>query len=159
MRCISLWQPWATAVALKLKNIETRHWSTPYRGRLAIHAALRWGPDERAFANAAPQLPEVLPRGCIVATATLVDVRRTEDLLDGLGAMEAIYGNFGPGRYGWLLEDIVALAEPTPWKGKQGFFNVPNELLPEVARRGLNAPPHLAPAPDLFRPWGAFEGA
>ena len=41
MRAISLWQPWASVVALGSKRIETRHWSTGHRGPLAIHAAKR----------------------------------------------------------------------------------------------------------------------
>lgn len=36
---LSLWQPWASLIALKVKTIETRGWSTNYRGTLAIHAA------------------------------------------------------------------------------------------------------------------------
>ena len=36
---ISLWEPWAAAIKLKLKCIETRGWSTKYRGPIAIHAA------------------------------------------------------------------------------------------------------------------------
>jgi hypothetical protein len=41
MNAISLWQPWATAIALGSKRIETRPWATAYRGPLAIHAAKR----------------------------------------------------------------------------------------------------------------------
>jgi len=101
MRAISLWQPWASAVALGSKKIETRHWSTGYRGPLAIHAAKRkvarefsdfendgawigvffdilWGGPDR--------LRDVLPFGAIVGTVDLVDCRPTEsiapDLLD-----------------------------------------------------------------------------
>lgn len=39
MRCISLWQPWASLVVFGYKIVETRHWSTDYTGYLAIHAA------------------------------------------------------------------------------------------------------------------------
>ncbi len=39
MKAISLLQPWATLVAIGAKHIETRSWSTPYRGPLAIHAS------------------------------------------------------------------------------------------------------------------------
>lgn len=39
MKAISLWQPWASLIAHGVKTIETRSWSTPYRGPLAIHAA------------------------------------------------------------------------------------------------------------------------
>lgn len=41
MRIISLWQPWASAISLGLKQFETRSWSTNYSGLLAIHAAKR----------------------------------------------------------------------------------------------------------------------
>jgi hypothetical protein len=39
MKCISLWQPFASAVALGIKKIETRSWMTYYSGPIAIHAA------------------------------------------------------------------------------------------------------------------------
>lgn len=39
MRVLTLTQPWATLVAIGAKKIETRSWSTAYRGPLAIHAA------------------------------------------------------------------------------------------------------------------------
>jgi hypothetical protein len=38
---ITLWQPWASLIALDLKRYETRSWATNYRGKLAIHAAKR----------------------------------------------------------------------------------------------------------------------
>lgn len=38
-RCISLWQPWATLIAIGEKKIETRSWNPYYRGWMAIHAA------------------------------------------------------------------------------------------------------------------------
>jgi hypothetical protein len=41
IKCISLWQPHASLVAFGEKPFETRHWSTRYRGLLAIHAAKR----------------------------------------------------------------------------------------------------------------------
>lgn len=45
MKVLTLHQPWASLVALRVKTIETRSWSTSYRGPLAIHAARR-KPDE-----------------------------------------------------------------------------------------------------------------
>lgn len=41
MKALTLWQPWASLIALGVKTIETRGWSTNYRGPLAIHAAKR----------------------------------------------------------------------------------------------------------------------
>ena len=39
MKLISLWEPWATLMALGAKKVETRSWDTNYRGLLAIHAS------------------------------------------------------------------------------------------------------------------------
>lgn len=42
MKVISLLQPWATLAVIGQKKIETRSWSTKYRGPLLIHASKRW---------------------------------------------------------------------------------------------------------------------
>lgn len=41
MKAITLWQPWASLIAVGAKTIETRGRQTHYRGPLAIHAATR----------------------------------------------------------------------------------------------------------------------
>lgn len=41
MKALTLHQPWATLVALVVKTVETRSWSTRYRGPLLIHAGQR----------------------------------------------------------------------------------------------------------------------
>lgn len=51
MKLISLWEPWASLMAIGAKKIETRSWATSYRGWLAIHAAKRWTAAERDFAS------------------------------------------------------------------------------------------------------------
>ena len=43
MKALTLYEPYATLVALNLKKIETRGWRTNYRGPLAIHAAIGAG--------------------------------------------------------------------------------------------------------------------
>jgi len=166
MRAISLWQPWATAIAIGSKRIETRHWATDYTGPIAIHAAKRLNKDELihfgccwnwcgALAGIGwqmglrKQLWELLPFGAIVATATLVDCKPTGSftqaelyaprLPDGatstsLQWTERQMGNFELGRYGWVLENVVPTRWPIPFKGRQGFFNVPDDLFPLPAR-------------------------
>ena len=143
MRCISLWQPWASAVALGLKRIETRHWSTNYTGKLAIHAAKRWTGDERDTAAMFAGLYDLRlaapPLGAIVATARLVRCDRSEDILRrGIGKMEEALGNYGPGRFGWILDDITMLAEPVPFRGMQGLFDVPDDLIAQASKGGLS---------------------
>ena len=137
MKALSLWQPWASAITLGLKRIETRGWPTGHRGLLAIHAAKRWTLEERedaaAFARAfgRPELASP-PLGALIGTARLVDVRRTEDLVGGLSGMEEQLGNYAAGRSGWLLEDVRAFREPVPYRGMQGLFEVPREVLAQA---------------------------
>lgn len=45
MKALTLWQPWATLVAIGAKRIETRSWQTAHRGPLAIHAAKELPPE------------------------------------------------------------------------------------------------------------------
>ncbi|HEV7658816.1 MAG TPA: ASCH domain-containing protein [Allosphingosinicella sp.] len=152
MKAISLWQPWASAMALGLKRIETRHWSTKYRGLMAIHAAKRWTADERDFhaiEHEAGRMPAELPLGAVVATARLYDVKRTEQLVDRISDDEHCWGNYAPERYGWIFEDIVALPVPILFRGAQGLFDVPDavlrgEALPEPADAPLKPPPPAA---------------
>ena len=134
MKAISLWQPWATAIAVGNKHVETRHWATSYTGPLAIHAAKRWEKSAREFASverAIGRLPARLPLGAIVATAILIGCRRTEDVEPQLSPVERIYGDYTAGRFAWFLADIVALDEPIPFRGAQGFFYVPDALFGE----------------------------
>jgi hypothetical protein len=151
MKCISLWQPWASAIALGYKRIETRDWSTNVRGRIAIHAAKRWTSAERLFLDkqrALGRFPQTatLPLGAVVCTALLIDVRSTSSLIAaGISPMEGEFGNYLPGRYGWLLQDVRPLLAPIPFLGAQGFFDVPDDLFTSDQRR---APP--AAQADLF---------
>jgi hypothetical protein len=39
-----------------------------------------------------------------------------------------------PDYFCWLVRNPIALAEPIPWKGQLGLFDVPDSLFPEVAR-------------------------
>ena len=148
MKALSLWQPWASAILLGHKRIETRHWSTRYRGPLLIHAAKKWDRDLRETAEIGG-LPADLPLGALICTAMLVDIRPTEQLA-GISADERWWGNYGPGRFGWLLEDVEPLPAPIPYKGLQGLFDVPNDALAcriEPARMVVLLPPPTLPPP------------
>lgn len=71
-------------------------------------------------------------RGCVVATATLEKCSRVPEwlsadiqrLLDerGYPANEMEFGDFSPGRYGWVLTDVRPLAVPVPARGQQGIW-------------------------------------
>lgn len=128
MKAASLWQPWASAMALGLKGNETRHWWTSYRGPLAIHAAKKWTKELRDFAEEMGLSGEI-PLGAFVAIGDLVDVVRTESIREKLTELERSWGDYSDERYCWIFENVRALAAPIPFKGMQGLFEVPDELL------------------------------
>jgi len=133
-RILTLWQPWAGLMAAGLKTIETRSWSTKFRGPIAIHAAKR-AVDLRtvaAFGDLVDRIDTGLWQQChatkasfralgaIVAVGNLVDVVPTTSLID-LSDLEAGLGDYSRGRFGWVFEDIVALPEPISFRGGQGL--------------------------------------
>jgi hypothetical protein len=133
MRCISLWQPWASLVATNWKHYETRSWSTPYRGPLAIHAAKRtedleyWfnKPEFRRYLVASGiSWHGDLPLGAVVGVVNLVDVVRAEHIRHKLAITERTFGDFSDGRYAWKLEWVCRFTKPLPARGSQGIFSV-----------------------------------
>lgn len=163
MKAISLWQPWASAIALGSKRIETRSWSTGYRGPIAIHAASRCVHRDMAelykhdhwkaalstalwpFNDVLAQPWRKLPFGKIVATAHLEDVKPVEDiepfvLREALTSFhhraywtEWMMGDYSPGRFGWILTNVKPLGTPIPFRGRQQLFDVTDELLEGAA--------------------------
>jgi hypothetical protein len=120
MKVLSYTQPYATAVAIGLKKIETRGWKTSHRGWIGIHAAKGFPPWARQFAqteHSLGRMPAQLPLGAIIGFSRLVDIRRTEDLYLKISALERIYGDYGIGRFGWIMENAIKLEHPVPAKG------------------------------------------
>lgn len=63
---------------------------------------------------------------------------RFEDGSDGhewlvISQDEWEFGNYGPGRFAILCENPVAFAKPIPYRGSQGLFEVPDELIRSAA--------------------------
>jgi len=149
MPAITLWQPWATLVAMGLKTIETRSWLPPHEllgQRIAIHAAARpvrqcmvgcGAPFVRSVAEALRvdviDLDD-LPRGAVLCTATLADAGTVAGVGDRVevGAcgsrrftrLEAIdpWGDFRAGRCLWFLEEVSPLTPPRSARGAQGIW-------------------------------------
>jgi hypothetical protein len=158
MKALSLWQPWASAMFFGWKRIETRGWSTDYRGPLAIHASKRWTADERetwaamARAEGFDAAGYEVPLGAVICTVCLVDVRPTDELRPTISAQEERWGNYGTfdqetkrRRFGFLTTGLQRLPQPVPFTGKQGFFDVPDTLL-EI--------PQAPPPPPRGKPDG-----
>jgi hypothetical protein len=146
VKALSLWQPHAQAIGLKLKPYETRGWKTDYRGPLAIHAAKKlfnykdylldyYQEVGRRFKQIDFPL-YALDYGKVLCVVDLVDCVPTGKLRGRIGDCE-FWGDFrdkgddGKDRYAFKLENvrlIPALKRPAV-TGRQGFFNVPDELI------------------------------
>lgn len=148
MRCLSLWQPWASLCVIGAKRFETRHWSTLYRGPLLIHAAKKFTNDLRqtclnepfrAALKATDATLGDIPRGGVIGVVDLVAIWRTHDgpyLFNGverrdIGAEEYAFGNYAEGRYAWELKNPRRFTTAIPYRGLQQLFNVPDELVAE----------------------------
>ena len=132
LKALSLLQPWATLVVTGAKQIETRSWSTAYRGILMIHAGKKKsGAAIAAMPLFSLHIPDfyALPFGAIIGEVMLTDVVRMTDLvlppeaIDRLTLEERAFGDYSAGRYAWLLQDAVLYDEPIPAKGTLGLWN------------------------------------
>jgi hypothetical protein len=153
LRAISSWQPWASLIVAGVKLYETRHWEVRWRGPIAIHAPKHWDLEQREItaefwtewrvALRAARMPLTPPRGVIVGTAELTDcqvIGEAEDergsyvtlndrRADLVSARELDFGNWSPGRFAWRLQRPVMFKTPIPFRGAQGFFDVPDQLI------------------------------
>lgn len=141
MKCISLYQPWATLLATGSKTFETRSWPTTHRGEMAIHAGKRWTPrmarqcQDEPFASLlwreGFELGDMpfLPFGAVIAVGLLVSCRPTEELLREIGSQERAFGDFSHGRWAWEYRKMIPLEHPISFRGMQGLFKVPDALM------------------------------
>lgn len=149
MKTLSLWQPWASLIAIGAKQIETRDWSTGYRGALAIHAAKYLIPEFGEICNSEPFVTalrvagytemECFEFGKVVAIVDLAQVATTEEILEpgvefpgdfldaSRRAGELDFGNYGPKRFGFLLKNLRRFPEAIPAVGHQKLWDWPVE--------------------------------
>jgi hypothetical protein len=136
MRALTLTQPWATEIALGHKRIETRSWRTNYRGPVLIHAARGFPLAARRFAEAergVGRLPERLPLSAIVARARIRDVMPTGEARYIASALEVHLGDYSPGRFAWILEDVAPL-EPVFCRGALGLWTPAPEVIAALVK-------------------------
>lgn len=128
MKVLSLTEPYATLIRLGKKKIETRSFKTNYRGELYIHASSTKIPKEWKNNKELMNLVKdsVLNFGYIILKCKLVDcVYMDEEFLDKIkkDKLEYLVGDYKPGRYAWILDDIQVLDRPIFAKGKLGIWN------------------------------------
>jgi hypothetical protein len=150
-KVLSLDQPWATLVAIGAKKVETRSWETLYRGELLIHATRNYPVSRRGLrfdepfygvlwrAGIKPDMP--LPLGAILASVDLADcwliqqgaVPNIPELVTSTGFVpvfepERSFGNYAPGRFGWVFSNTRKLPTPIPARGCQKLWTWEGQL-------------------------------
>lgn len=127
MLALTLWRPWAWAVAHARKDIENRRWSPVLATgtELAIHAGKRWDLDGAAWIEdtldlAVPREPDD-PTGIVAVAIYRGAVRRSSSA-------------WFVGPVGWLLSDVRPLETPVPCRGAQGIWKLPRDVEEAVMR-------------------------
>lgn len=138
MYAISLRQPWASLIALRIKTIDTKAWSPPRSEvgrRIGIHAS------RTVITNRNQMDPETwdtmvkiygiewsreLPKGAMVATALLKSAHRVLGIKEGRAHLAGTnrtvstdpHGDYSPGRWLWILEDVMPINPPVETSGR-----------------------------------------
>lgn len=121
---LSLIEPWATLLAIGArrggKGVETRDWSTSFRGPFAIHASKKvdW---------------ETCREEPIIGHAELLHCEKTEDLAPHQSANELAFGDFYPGRFGLVCDYATFLPKAIPARGMLNFWRLTAEQEAEIA--------------------------
>ena len=105
MKAISLHQPWASMIARGIKDIETRTWSTEYRGELLICSTKK------------PYIPNY-PLGMALCIVQLVHCRPMA-LVDQERACCPMRKEL----WSWFFTHRRTI-DPFPVIGRQGFYEV-----------------------------------
>lgn len=130
MKAITVCQPFAQLIVIGVKKIETRAWTTGYRGRLAIHSANNVWKPYREIANAndiACTLEQAgfhswaeLPRGYVVGEVDLHAIIPAEHA--DPDELQRRLGHFSFERYAWMLADPLCYERPIRARGAPGLW-------------------------------------
>lgn len=135
MKAISLWQPWASAMAIGVKTIETRGWNTNYRGDIVICSAKRKPRREECFDEYGYQCALTEPLGFALCVVEIIDCVKSEAIRDSLSDPELKNGDYSNGRFAWITSNLRQLKTPISIIGRQGIFNVGLDIEAEIQKQ------------------------
>ena len=162
MKAISLLQPYAELIIIGAKKIETRSRNTSMRGPVLIHASLGkyynadnmkiscrelcYNQPFKKFIGGGKGY-DALTFGAIVGMVTVVNTiafddtpYKSEGAKVGTSGLEWIFteeeldfGDYSPGRYGYLLTNHIKFKTPISAKGKQMIpWQLDERLIPQI---------------------------
>lgn len=154
MKALTIRQPWAWAIINGGKDVEnrTRNIAGAYRGPVAIHAGRGWSDLGAADRNVLGAMCAADPHSAPLVEA-LGQVERVDDAFEYgavIGVVDLVDVHAGwteptpcnpwaqryDGRCGLnhlVLTNPRALPRPIPWRGQLGLWNLPDDVLGEMA--------------------------
>lgn len=152
MKALTFWEPWASLVRWDVKSIETRSWSTRYRGTVAVHAAKR--DDLGGLGLRSPEFKAMERALCEAGMRCRC------------GHAAAEHGSFGCGfadgacpcyvlRFDWPLGMVIATAELVDVVPTEQVQFIPDGGIGGGVPWGLGD--GCAVAIESQRPWGDFR--
>lgn len=130
MKVLSIREPYATLIANKTKYIETRSWKTKYRGDIIIHSCKGVYPIKEKIQHLVDK--KNLKYGYMLCIATIVDCVYIDEKYAKKIKSENIdnylCGDYTPGRYAWILDNIRIIKEPIEISGKLGLWNYETKI-------------------------------
>jgi hypothetical protein len=141
MRCLTVKQPWATLLVRGATRYLVSSWRTFYRGRLAIHASIKF-PRSHVELCCDPDMSHILRRHgydfvCQLPLQAAVGIVTVADCLPITEANRAtldsedpvvFFGLAQPEHWVWICTDPQPFPQPLPLAGRLGLFNVPDTL-------------------------------
>lgn len=160
MKALTIQQPYAHLIVTPAadlpdgthpKRVENRTWATRYRGQLLIHAgqSLAWltpesWPGTQRSKKRTDQFPD-MTFGAVVGIAMLSDIFSLHEIEDAFeprlkpgGSLEWLKDHpHTEGPFCWALSDVRRFRTPIAYCGKQGLFNIPDEVVDSEIRKSV----------------------
>ena len=151
MKALTIWEPWASLIAIGAKPYEFRGWEAPrwiVGQRIGIHAGARpirhseihdlltrlALPNEAWTTGLKPDIavpfllqalrhPERLPRSHMLCTAVVGEPREGWSVAGEFGGVVNDSDRAEHANFAWPMLHVEQLVPPLPMKGLQGFWN------------------------------------
>lgn len=134
MRAVSLWRPWPWTIFYGGKDVENRPWALDFRGDIVLHATKHFDADsvpfiERTLRKGSFKPPLMLPSAHAEGLIGVVEIVGCYEIDETRPP-----GRWEMGPFCWEIANPRAFAKPIPWKGKQGIFHVPDDVVAAALR-------------------------
>jgi len=127
MKALSVRAPWWWFILYGGKDIENRDWPTKFRGTVYLHAS-KWFGKQEVYDNFQDVRDGINPGFC-GRSVTIGEMRGLGGHIVGtVEIVDCVKESASPwfsGSYGFVLRNPMPLANPFPFKGALGFFDVP----------------------------------